>query len=191
MLSADVAQLLEMSPAQLDDIYQASPAGAIPRGERKGTPLLAPGTKVGGVAARVARRFAWQGKAFDPDRGELRARGVPVVYGDAANPIVLDHAAIEKARLLAVLVPDVATAELATRAAHSLRPDLDIVARVSQATDVERLRQAGATEVVQPEFEAGVEVIRHALARYGVGVDELDHEVATRRQSFYQGETPG
>jgi CPA2 family monovalent cation:H+ antiporter-2 len=122
---------------------------------------------------------------------ELRARGVPIVYGDAANPIVLDHAAIEAARLLAVLVPDVATAELATRAAHGLRPDLDIVARVSQATDVERLRQAGATEVVQPEFEAGVEVIRHALARYGVGADELDHEVATRRQSFYQGEAPG
>jgi monovalent cation:H+ antiporter-2, CPA2 family len=122
---------------------------------------------------------------------ELRARGSLVVYGDAANPVVLDHAGIETARLLAVLMPDIASAELATRTACRLRPDLDIVARVSNAIDVRRLREAGATEVVQPEFEAGVEVIRHALLRYGINTQSLDQEVAARRQAFYQVEPFG
>lgn len=120
---------------------------------------------------------------------ELRDQGVSVVYGDAANAVVLDHAGIAEASLLAVLVPNVVDAELATQTAHRLRPDLDIITRISQATDLEQLRQAGASEVVQPEFEAGVEVIRLALLRYGIRADELDSEVAERREAFYQRES--
>jgi len=120
---------------------------------------------------------------------DMRAKGVPVIYGDAANPVVLDYAGLETAQLLAVLVPDVVTAELATRTAHQLRPDVNIIARVSQASDVERLRDAGAREVVQPEFEAGVKVIRCALLHYGIDAHELEREIAARRQTFYEVES--
>ena len=54
------------------------------------------------------------------------------------------------------------------------------------ADQVERLRRAGANEAVQPEFEAGVEVIRHALRRYGIGGMELVNMVAGRRAAFYR-----
>ncbi|MGH2500433.1 MAG: hypothetical protein ACRDF0_10160, partial [Candidatus Limnocylindria bacterium] len=54
------------------------------------------------------------------------------------------------------------------------------------ARQLDRLRRAGATEVVQPEFEAGVEVIRHALARYGISALELTRIAAGRRASFYR-----
>lgn len=117
---------------------------------------------------------------------ELRARGVPVVYGDAANPAVQEHAHLARARLLAVLLPDVGAAELATRHARALYPDLDIVTRAGDASDVERLQRAGATEVVQPEFEAAVEVIRHTMQRYGIVGMELAHLTAGRRAAFYR-----
>jgi CPA2 family monovalent cation:H+ antiporter-2 len=120
---------------------------------------------------------------------ELRNQGVPVIYGDVANPVVLEHAGLETARLLAVLLPDVTSAELATRNAHRLCPGLEIVARVSRASDVERLHRAGASEVVQPEFEAGVEVIRRALQRYGIAKEELDREIAGRRRVYYKQTT--
>lgn len=116
----------------------------------------------------------------------LRQRGVPVLYGDAANPVVLEHAHVERARLLAVLMPDRAAAEQATRTARGLNPRLDIVARASSSDDLESLRRAGATDVVQPEFEAGVEVIRHALRRFGVGGLELTNLTAGRRALFYR-----
>ena len=51
---------------------------------------------------------------------------------------------------------------------------------------VERLRRAGATEAVQPEFEAGLEVIRHALHRYGIPSAELVNVIARRRAEFYR-----
>jgi CPA2 family monovalent cation:H+ antiporter-2 len=117
---------------------------------------------------------------------ELRASGVPVVYGDAANSAVLEHTFLERATLLAVLVPDARVAELTTRAARAMNRRLDIVARAVDAHDVERLQQAGATGVVQPEFEAGIEVIRHALRRYGISGMELLSISAGRRAAFYR-----
>ncbi len=117
---------------------------------------------------------------------ELRRQGVPVVYGDAASPGVLEHAGLERARLLAALVPDAADVEAMVRAALELNPRLDVVARARDAEQVGRLRQAGASEVVQPEFEAGVEVIRHTLQRFGVVGTELGILIGGRRRAFYE-----
>ena len=123
---------------------------------------------------------------------ELRARGVPVVFGDAGNPVVLEHANLHQAKLLAVLVPDANAVELVTRYARALKnPRLDIVARVETAGQIEQLRRIGATAVVQPEFEAGVEVIRHVLHRYGIDDRELAHVIAGRRAAFYRQATEG
>ena len=61
------------------------------------------------------------------------------------------------------------------------------IARAARREDLERLRRAGATDVVQPEFEAGVEVIRHALRRFGISGAELATLAAGRRASFYGG----
>src|SRR5439155_15092300 len=105
---------------------------------------------------------------------------------DAANPAVLEHAQLESAKLLAVLIPDSRAAELVTRHARASHPRLDIVARAANAEQVERLREAGATEAVQPEFEAGVEVIHHALHRYGIAGLELANMVAGRRAAYYR-----
>lgn len=118
---------------------------------------------------------------------DLRRQGKTVVYGDAGNPVVLDHANVAGARLLAVLVPDILTAELATRNARRMNPELDIIARATRADDVRALWRAGASEVVQPEFEAGVEVIRHTLFRYGVDAGAVELRLSTRRQAYYGG----
>jgi len=124
---------------------------------------------------------------YHPDVARrLREEGLPVVWGDAANPAVLDRAALPEARLLAALVPDVADAERIVRGARALNPRIHIVARAQRGEDVARLRRAGAAVVVQPEFEAGVEVIRHTLQRYGVVGMELSHLIAGRRRAFYE-----
>lgn len=116
---------------------------------------------------------------------QARERSVPVIYGDASNAVVLEHAELDRAALLAVLVPDARTAELVTRRARAGHPRLDIVARASNASQLEPLRQAGASEVVQPEFEAGVEVIRHSMRRFGIGGPELNSLLSGRRSAFY------
>ena len=73
-MSYDVPQLLNLSQAQLDELFTSSPAGDIPDGEAKGTAIIAPGTKYTADIAEVINHFGWQGKNFDAARGLLKNR---------------------------------------------------------------------------------------------------------------------
>jgi len=70
-MALDVAQLLAMSQAQLDDLFTQSPAGPIPDGPAKGTAIIAPDTVYSMEIAEMINLFAWQGKTFDGKRGVL------------------------------------------------------------------------------------------------------------------------
>ena len=70
-MAYDAQQLLDMSQQQLDDLFRESPAGDIPTGEAQGTAIIAPGTDVSELIAKIINFFTWQGKVFDPDKGEL------------------------------------------------------------------------------------------------------------------------
>lgn len=78
MIVLDLAQLIQMSQAQLDELFRNSPAGDIPQGEGKGTAIIAPGTELSEIAAKFIHLFAWQGKVFDPAAGILRNKILPV-----------------------------------------------------------------------------------------------------------------
>jgi CPA2 family monovalent cation:H+ antiporter-2 len=102
----------------------------------------------------------------DPDVVKaLRQRGVTAVFGDAAHRQILVRAGIERASLVVVALPELSSAQLAIRIVHALRPDTPILARAHRAREADHLRALGATEVIQPEVEAGATLIRHALAR--------------------------
>jgi hypothetical protein len=73
----DVNQLLEMSQAELDQLFLNSPSGDIPAGEAKGTAIIAPGTELSEIAAQFIHIFAWHGKVFDPASGTLKNEVLP------------------------------------------------------------------------------------------------------------------
>jgi hypothetical protein len=68
----DVPALMAMSQSELDATFRASPAGDIPDGQAEGTVLVAPGTELTGIAAKLIHLLAWKGKVFDAERGDLR-----------------------------------------------------------------------------------------------------------------------
>jgi hypothetical protein len=103
-MAVDVPELLRMSQDELDTLFRRSDAGEIPRGEAEGTVLVAPGTELAGPAAKVVHFLVWQGKVFDPEKGELRNEVLPFglrairakVYRDASwlddkEAIILDY----------------------------------------------------------------------------------------------------
>ena len=116
---------------------------------------------------------------------QLRRQNVPHVYGDAANPAVLAACGLERARVLAVTVPDPAAARLILAHAKNKNPNLDTIVRGRAREDHEGLLEAGAAEVVQPEFEAGLEFVRHTLHRYGVDRTQIQAALARRRRDFH------
>jgi CPA2 family monovalent cation:H+ antiporter-2 len=97
----------------------------------------------------------------------LRIENIPYVFGDADSELVLEKAHLHKAKALAIALPDPASTRLLLKRALELAPELDIVARSHQNEEIDILTQIGATEVVQPEFEAALEIGAHLLGTLG------------------------
>src|ERR1051326_4253271 len=78
MISIDIDHLLQLSQDELDELFRSSPAGDIPSGEGKGTAIISPGTELSEIASKLIHLSAWQGKVFDPEKGELRNEILPL-----------------------------------------------------------------------------------------------------------------
>jgi monovalent cation:H+ antiporter-2, CPA2 family len=113
------------------------------------------------------------------------ADGIPAMYGDAGNPEVLRHLGIERARALAVAISDPISTETAVVLGRQMNPRLDIIARARSHEQTRHLRELGATEVIQPEFEASLEMIRHVLHTYGLDHRQVSAIVQRRREAYY------
>jgi CPA2 family monovalent cation:H+ antiporter-2 len=116
---------------------------------------------------------------------EFRQRGIPTLFGDAANSEVLDYAGLEHARALVVTLPDEASTELIVAAARAVAPDLPIIARAATTLGVSRLTKLGAQDVIHPELEGGLEVMRHTLLALGYPNGEVQRYADAVRRDQY------
>lgn len=115
---------------------------------------------------------------------ELRLQGEPCLFGDASNPHILKAAGVERAKLLAITHYDATAAEVTIKEALQIRPSLEVIARAHNPIELERLRSAGASEVVIPEFEAGMEFLRWTLEHLGASAAQAETLIQRRRAEF-------
>ncbi len=128
----------------------------------------------------------------DPTRlDRLHALGVPVLYGDAGSSDVLVHAHLERARALVITLPDDAAALAVVATAKKHAPNLRIVARASTWEGAKRLIADGAGQVVRPELEGGVEIVRRTLLDLDLPVREVQRYTdLVRREGLDEVERP-
>jgi CPA2 family monovalent cation:H+ antiporter-2 len=103
----------------------------------------------------------------------LRQRHIPFVYGDADAEQVLDKTSLESANALAIALPDPTSTRLLLQHALNRAPHLEIIARSHSDREIDLLTQMGAREVVQPEFEAAMELGAHLLSTLGEEAAEI------------------
>jgi CPA2 family monovalent cation:H+ antiporter-2 len=105
----------------------------------------------------------------------LRARGIPAVFGDAANPDVMEIAQIRHARLIVVATSDPNETRLIVERAHALHPGVDFVVRTHSDAEAAHLRAIGGkVQAVHGERELAVQMARYALRRFGVSATEAE-----------------
>lgn len=95
---------------------------------------------------------------------DLRAADVTYVIGDATDESTLLRAGLTRARALVVALGTDADSVFVTLTAHTLCPDLTIVARSEQPATEAKLVRAGATRVVCPQI-IGATKIANILTR--------------------------
>jgi CPA2 family monovalent cation:H+ antiporter-2 len=117
---------------------------------------------------------------------QARAEGIPVIYGDASSPVVLEAAGVHTARLLLITVSAAIDVELIARQVQQSNSALHVVARAARRAQIDVLRGLGVHEVVQPEFEAGLEMVRQTLLHFGIAATEIERLSDTVRDELYQ-----
>jgi CPA2 family monovalent cation:H+ antiporter-2 len=132
---------------------------------------------VGRTVARVleARRIPWV--AIDADYPMVRTAldsGVPIIYGNAGTPSVMDVAGIDQASTVVFAMHDPLAIRQAVRHALQRNERLHVVARAHSAQEEGELRRLGVARVITAERELGNELVRHTLWRYGVSEREID-----------------
>lgn len=93
----------------------------------------------------------------------LRARGVPAVFGDGADPAVLIQAHVARAGTLVVAAPDAFRARAMLHTARTLNPPIHTVVRSHSDHEGELLRRDGADRVFMGEEELARGMIGHVL----------------------------
>ncbi len=142
--------------------------------------------RVGRIIARALRQRGFPFLVIEEDQRvahRLRARGVQVLLGNAANPLILERVGLERARVLVIAMPDVLAARQITEYARHANPNLDIVVRTHSWAERGFLLRRGVGEAVMGELELALEMTRHTLRRFGLSTIEAQAVVqGLRRQ---------
>ncbi len=124
---------------------------------------------------------------MNPDTVRVeRDRGVPMLYGDASRPEVLEHAGITRARVVVIAISDSAATSSTVASIRRLNTLVHIIARTRYTIEVDPLFSLGSDEVVTEEYETSIEIFSRVLRRYFVPRDEIDRSVKEIRQSGYK-----
>jgi len=116
---------------------------------------------------------------------ELEGQGVSTLYGDAANSDILTHVHLKQARTVVVTLPDEAATATVVATIHVDAPHVPIVARATTQEGVRRLFVLGAQNVIYPELEGGLEIMRETLTRLGYSESDIQEYTDAVRRDHY------
>ncbi|MGB7650512.1 MAG: monovalent cation:proton antiporter-2 (CPA2) family protein [Gallionella sp.] len=126
--------------------------------------------------------------ALDLDSHSVRVAAAEkrnVVYGDAAKREVLMAAGLMRASAMVITYKDRHSALAILHHAKALRPDLPVIVRTNDESDVEILKQAGAAEVVAEVVEGSVMLASQALLMAGVPLNRVIRQIQSSRAHRY------
>lgn len=111
--------------------------------------------------------------------------GEPMIFGDASSRVILQEAAISKARALVLAISDPAAARRAVDLARRLNPEVFIIVRTRFASEIEELYALGAGDVIPEEFETSIEIFVRVLEKYHLPRNIINTQVQVIRGERY------
>ncbi len=140
---------------------------------------------------RLARLLESEGLKYvaldlDPDRvREAGLAGDRVVFADSVRRESLVAAGIMRAAAVVVTFADSRAAVRVLSHIHGLRPELPVIVRARDETDIGPLTAAGASEVVPEALESGLMLASHTLVWLGVPLTRVMRRIRTVRDEHY------
>ena len=112
--------------------------------------------------------------------------GESVVYGDASRLEVLKAAGIDSAKGLIVTYADDRASEKVLTVVRSYNKDIPVIVRTMDESGLEKIRAAGANEVVPEVLEGSLMLASHALVIFDVPLSRVIKKIREFRESKYE-----
>jgi CPA2 family monovalent cation:H+ antiporter-2 len=123
---------------------------------------------------------------LDPDRvRQATAAGHTVAFGDSARLQALMAAGLSRASAVVVTYLDEPAVFKVLANTQSHAPQVPVIVRTQDDHNLEKLRAAGATEVVPEAIEGSLMLASHALALVGVPMRRVIRIVQDQRDARY------
>jgi CPA2 family monovalent cation:H+ antiporter-2 len=123
---------------------------------------------------------------LDPDRvRQAAAAGDSVVFGDCGRLQALMAAGLARASAVVVTYLDEAAALKLLGHTRAHAPQVPVIVRTQDDHSLEKLQEAGATEVVPEALEGSLMLASHALALVGVPMRRVIRIVQDQRDARY------
>ena len=150
--------------------------------------IILGGGRVGFRIAQVLKRLNVPMLIIELDQLRVdRAKHaeIPVIYGDASHEVVLEAATASLARLLIITSPEVVIAQTIVQRVRKVNAEIQVVARAPGVEFLEEFKKLNISEVVIPEFEAGLEMARKALVHLHIPAAKIQHYTESLRQDLF------
>ena len=150
--------------------------------------IIMGGGRVGFRIAQVLKRLNVPMLIIELDQLRVdRAKhaDIPVIYGDASHEVVLEAATASLARLLIITSPEVVIAQTIVQRVRKVNAEIQVVARAPGVEFLEEFKKLNISEVVIPEFEAGLEMARKALVHLHIPAAKIQHYTESLRQDLF------
>lgn len=150
--------------------------------------VIAGGGRIGRYVAQVLQRLNMEYVLIELNHRRVeqaKKSDYHIIYGDASQEVVLHAANLHDARLFIITIPSLTTTESIVDQVRKINRDLHIVARVEGTENIETLHKKGVYEVVQPVFEAGLEITRQALLHLSIPATEIYKFTDEVRKELY------
>lgn len=126
--------------------------------------------------------------ALDHDPRRVRAAaqaGDGVVFGNSTRDEVLMAAGVQRAKAVVVSFAHTPSALKIIAAVRRLRPDAPVIVRTVDDNDLDRLREAGASEVVPEVMEGALMLASQTMLMAGVPLARVLKRIRQTREARY------
>ena len=160
----------------------------LPRGALADHVVLAGGRSLARYLGTMLARFSIPYVIIESNHANFligKEEGLSMLLGDPAQDVVLEAAEVQDARLVVMTTSENMGTVEAIRSIRRHNSEVPILAWAAEQEDVTILKNHGVRHIVEPDFEASVEMARQTLTRFGMPATSVHREVGAMRRAMY------
>lgn len=115
-----------------------------------------------------------------------RDNNIPIYYGDATQPHILETVNLHKARAVVIAISDPKATKVIIGNIRSVSQSVFLLVRTRYVREISELLSLGADDVIPEEFETSVEIFSRVLHNFLVPSEDIAHFIESVRSDNYE-----